>query len=74
MTAATWPGHGSLPGEDDLVGEVGREQLLVGSRHRRFYALVLLATFASLRWGEATALRRSDVDLEARTRHAAPTR
>ena len=37
-------------------------------RHdRRFYALVLLATFASLRWGEATALRRSDLDLEART-------
>lgn len=34
---------------------------------RRFYALVLLATFASLRWGEATALRRSDVDLEAGT-------
>jgi integrase len=34
---------------------------------RRFYALVLLATFASLRWGEATALRRGDVDLEART-------
>ena len=28
---------------------------------------VLLATFASLRWGEATALRRSDVDLRART-------
>jgi integrase len=34
---------------------------------RRFYALVLLATFASLRWGEATALRRSDLDLEACT-------
>jgi integrase len=34
---------------------------------RRFYALVLLATFASLRWGEATALRRGDVDLEVRT-------
>ncbi len=34
---------------------------------RRFYALVLLATFASLRWGEATALRRSDLDLTART-------
>ena len=33
---------------------------------RRFYALVLLATFASLRWGEATALRRSDLDLEMR--------
>ena len=25
---------------------------------RRYRALVLLATFASLRWGEATALRR----------------
>ncbi len=32
---------------------------------RRFYALVLLATFASLRWGEAVALRRSDLDLNA---------
>jgi integrase len=35
--------------------------------HRRFYALVLLATFASLRWGEATALRRCDLDLAAAT-------
>lgn len=34
---------------------------------RRFHALVLLATFASLRWGEATALTRSDLDLKART-------
>ncbi|HEY6315285.1 MAG TPA: tyrosine-type recombinase/integrase [Streptosporangiaceae bacterium] len=34
---------------------------------RRFYALVLLATFASLRWGEATALRRCDLDLDAAT-------
>jgi integrase len=34
---------------------------------RRFYALVLLTTFGSLRWGEATALRRSDIDLKART-------
>jgi integrase len=33
---------------------------------RRFRALVLLATFASLRWGEVTALRRCDVDLDAR--------
>jgi integrase len=32
---------------------------------RRFRALVLLATFASLRWGEATALKRSDIDLDA---------
>jgi integrase len=27
---------------------------------------VLLATFASLRWGEVTALRRTDLDLTAR--------
>ena len=33
----------------------------------RFRALVLLATFASLRWGEVTALRRSDIDLVTRT-------
>jgi integrase len=34
---------------------------------RRYRALVLLATFASLRWGEATALRRCDIDLNAGT-------
>jgi integrase len=37
------------------------------TRDRRYRALVLLATFASLRWGEATALTRADLDLEART-------
>lgn len=36
-------------------------------KDRRFRALVLLVTFASLRWGEAIALRRCDVDLDART-------
>ena len=34
---------------------------------RRYRAMVLLATFASLRWGEAIALRRCDLDLAART-------
>lgn len=34
---------------------------------RRFRALVLLLTFASLRWGEAIALRRCDLDLQAGT-------
>ena len=33
----------------------------------RYRALVLLATFASLRWGEVIALRRCDLDLERRT-------
>ena len=36
-------------------------------KDRRYRALVLLVTFASLRWGEAIALRRSDIDLEARS-------
>lgn len=36
-------------------------------RDDRFRALVLLATFASLRWGEAVALQRQDIDLAART-------
>jgi integrase len=34
---------------------------------QRFRALVLLATFASLRWGEVTALRRCDLDLNTST-------
>ena len=34
---------------------------------RRFRAMVLLATFASLRWGEVTALSRCDLDLRAGT-------
>lgn len=34
-------------------------------RDRRFRALILLTTFASLRWGEAIALRRSDIDVAA---------
>jgi integrase len=33
----------------------------------RFRALALLAAFASLRWGEVTALKRRDIDLAAGT-------
>jgi integrase len=33
----------------------------------RYRALVLLATFTSLRWGELCALRRCDIDIDART-------
>ena len=36
-------------------------------KDRRYRALVLLVTFASLRWGEAIALRRCDIDLDTRT-------
>lgn len=34
---------------------------------QRYRGLVLLGTFASLRWGELAALRRSDIDLETCT-------
>jgi integrase len=34
---------------------------------QRYRALILLAMFTSLRWGELAALRRCDLDLEART-------
>jgi integrase len=37
------------------------------SHDQRFRAMVLLATFASLRWGEVTALSRPDLDLQAGT-------
>jgi integrase len=42
-------------------------QLADAMKDRRFRGLVLIATFASLRWGEATALRRKDVDLRKGT-------
>jgi integrase len=45
-----------------VMGDDGRADC---EHDRRYRALVLLATFASLRWGEATALRRCDLDLAA---------
>lgn len=40
---------------------------LVETIDQRYRALILLGTFSSLRWGELAALRRSDIDLAART-------
>ncbi|MCC5579701.1 site-specific integrase [Microtetraspora sp. AC03309] len=47
--------------------KMGTDGRADSTQDRRFRALVLLATFASLRWGEVSALRRSDLDLEAAT-------
>ncbi|MEU0566466.1 site-specific integrase [Nonomuraea sp. NPDC005983] len=47
--------------------KMGRDGRADVTHDRRFRAMVLLATFASLRWGEVSALRRMDVDLDART-------
>ncbi|TDB90766.1 site-specific integrase [Actinomadura sp. KC216] len=46
------------------MAEDGRADV---TRDDRLRALILLATFASLRWGEITALRRCDIDLTNRT-------
>ena len=40
---------------------------LAGRMPPRLVALVMLATYASLRWGELAALRRADLDLTAAT-------
>ncbi|MGV9771119.1 tyrosine-type recombinase/integrase [Streptosporangium sp. NPDC003464] len=47
--------------------KMGMEGRADCTHDRRFRAVVLLATFASLRWGEVSALRRSDIDLDAGT-------
>ena len=38
---------------------------IIGAMPARYRMLVLLATFAGLRWGELTALRRDSIDLDA---------
>jgi integrase len=44
-----------------------RGYALAAATDERYRALVLLAVFGSLRWGELAALRRSDIDFQART-------
>jgi integrase len=53
------------PAAEWALWNMGRAGLADTNHDRRYRALVLLATFASLRWGEATALRRCDIDLSA---------
>jgi integrase len=49
------------------VRSVGEVVALVEVMPERYRALVLLAAFGSLRWGELAALRRCDVDVEQGT-------
>jgi len=53
------------PAAEWALWAMGRDGLADTNHDRRYRALVLLATFASLRWGEVTALRRCDIDLSA---------
>ncbi|MEU7853041.1 site-specific integrase [Nonomuraea sp. NPDC049141] len=60
-------GAGEEKPEERPVLTVTKVFELAGQMPERLRALVLLATFASLRWGEVAALRRMDLDLAART-------
>ncbi|GAA2654287.1 hypothetical protein GCM10010412_022920 [Nonomuraea recticatena] len=52
--------------EERRVLTVAEVFALVAAVPPRFRALVLLATCGSMRWGELAALRRNNLDLEAR--------
>jgi integrase len=57
----TRAGHEPTP--ERPVASVGQALALAAEMPARYRALVLIAAFASLRWGELIALRRRDIDL-----------
>jgi len=59
--------YGRRAEAEHALRKMASEGRAASTYDRRFYALVLLATFSSLRWGEVTALRRCDLDLGAGT-------
>jgi integrase len=66
-------GGGSESSPERVVLTVPQVFALGDAIDPRYRALVLLATFTSLRWGELCALRKSDIDMEARTVHVERT-
>jgi len=56
-------GAGAERSPERPVASVAEVYAIADKIEPRYRALVLLATFASLRWGELIALRRSDIDL-----------
>jgi integrase len=59
--------YDSRPAAERALGEMADGGRADFNHDGRFRAMVLLTTFASLRWGEVTALTRSDLDLKAGT-------
>src|SRR4029078_12248471 len=55
-------GAGSEPTPERPVLTIAQVFALADEMPRPYGLLVLVTTFGSLRWGEVTALRRSDVD------------
>jgi integrase len=62
-------GAGQERSPERPVLTIAQVYTLANSVGQRYQALVLLAMFSSLRWGELAGLRRCDIDLEARTVH-----
>jgi integrase len=60
-------GAGQERSPERPVLTVGQVYALVDAIGGRYRTLVLLAVFGSLRWGELTGLRRSDIDIQAHT-------
>ena len=60
-------GAGQEKSQERPVLTVLQVYALADATDKRYRALVLLAAFTSLRWGELAALRRSDIDIQART-------
>jgi len=60
-------GAGDEHSPERPVLTVAQVYVLADSAGNRYRALVLLATFASLRWAELAALRPEDINLTART-------
>ncbi|HEV7932354.1 MAG TPA: site-specific integrase [Actinomadura sp.] len=60
-------GAGTENSPERPVLSIGEVFALAEAIDPRYRALVLVATFANLRWGEAVALRRKDLDLKAGT-------
>jgi integrase len=60
-------GAGQEKSPERPVLTVAQVYALADALGGRFRALGLLAVFGSLRWGELAALRRSDIDIQART-------
>ena len=57
--------YGSRADAERALWQMAGEGRADCEHDRRYRAFVLLATFASLRWGEVTALQRCDLDLDA---------
>ncbi len=63
------PGFDVQPSNDRPEVDLEHIEALAEELPAQFYALIMLAAYSGLRWGELVALQRSDVDLKSGTIH-----